>query len=62
MDHAFEGISIGLKENVADIWNLAFAIVAHEVVIAFRYVSTGSALFMQSLILGEATLVKAIQI
>ena len=35
LDHIFEGVSIGLKTSSSSVFNLAFAIVAHEVVIAF---------------------------
>ena len=35
LDHIFEGMSVGLKHSVTSVWNLTFAIIAHEVVIAF---------------------------
>ena len=35
LHHIFEGISVGLKNNNADVWSLTFAILMHEVVIAF---------------------------
>lgn len=35
LHHIFEGLSIGLKQTPASVWNLCAAIIAHEVVIAF---------------------------
>lgn len=35
LHHIFEGLSIGLKQTSASVWNLCLAIIAHEVVIAF---------------------------
>lgn len=36
LDHVFEGLSIGLKRIESDVWSMCIAIIAHEIIIAFR--------------------------